>query len=490
MQASPVSQKSFLWQVPGRRISVDLRLSVVDQIAGEALDGMQTDGRGIEAGGLLLGRVRRDGGLPVVEVDEAEPIFCEHAAGPSLMLSASDRQSLEAQLKRRKGSVVGFYRTNTRREFAVTMEDVALMSWYFSRATDVFLLAHATREAPLRAAFVTWEGRSLAPNTPAEEFPFSSGALERRSHGLAAPPPPPAPPPRRAASRSGTWIAAGVIAAGVLGGAMFEKFRPSGAPSEPPTFTQRVARPAPVSPAPVSPAAVAPAPVSSPVADAVPPPAPPPKEEAPAEPATAPRPPDRAIVAESPARPILPPPAVTAPAMRSADRQLQEFVPPRAPRAPRAESGALPDLPAVAPPVASSLPQLVSAGSAPPPRVAVPPSVEEARSPVSVAVDAMSRVRGAKFVPPTAIRESRPQVPAALRQRLTRDVLINVRVYVDRTGKVEFAELLSDGTGENRELAALAVFASRRWQFAPATRDGKPEPAQAVLRFRFAPDGQ
>jgi TonB family protein len=66
--------------------------------------------------------------------------------------------------------------------------------------------------------------------------------------------------------------------------------------------------------------------------------------------------------------------------------------------------------------------------------------------------------------------------------------MVRVKVYVDRSGKVEYAELLSDGTGSNRELASLAVFAARRWQFAPANRAGKPVEAQAVLRFRFGPN--
>lgn len=512
MQASPVQQKSFLWNVPGKRVAVDLRLPIVDQIIGEAVEGMQSDGRGIEAGGLLLGRVRRDGGLTVVEINEAEPIYCEHVAGPSLMLSASDRQGLETRLKQRRGSVVGFYRTNTRREFAVTMEDVALMSWYFSRSTDVFLLAHTSREEPLRAAFVTWEGRSLGPKSPADEFPFTSAELERQSHELIAPVRTPPPPSRRKAIPAGPWIAAAVIAVGLAAGAMFEGLRPTGSAPTPPILGERVAPPKTVPP--TAEVAVRPEPPTAPALE----PEPPAVEETPAEAPPAPPEPKKTIVAERPApvpppqrvapapvavtkppapapsRTVTPPPVVTPQPARSADRHLQEFVPPPAPRAVRAETRAMADLPSVAPPVRTPAAPLLSVGAAPPPpapaaaKEVVAPAAAE--STVTVAVDAMSRVRAAKFVPPTAVRQARPQVPAELRQRITRDVLINVRVYVDRAGKVEFAELLSDGTGENRELAALAVFASRKWQFAPANRDGKPVPAQAVLRFRFAPDGR
>jgi TonB family protein len=110
---------------------------------------------------------------------------------------------------------------------------------------------------------------------------------------------------------------------------------------------------------------------------------------------------------------------------------------------------------------------------------------------VSVSVNAVTRGLGPKFVPPAALREVRPEVPPNLQSRLSRDVqMVRVKVYVDRAGNVQFAELLSNGTGDNRELASLAVFAARGWQFAPASRDGKPVDAQAVLRFRFGPKAE
>jgi TonB family protein len=105
-------------------------------------------------------------------------------------------------------------------------------------------------------------------------------------------------------------------------------------------------------------------------------------------------------------------------------------------------------------------------------------------SKVDVAVDPV-RVRDSKYRPPVALRQARPQVPAEIQRGLTREAIVNVRVYVDAAGKVEFAELLSDGTGANRDLAALAVFTSRRWEFEPASVNGKAVPGKAVIRYRF-----
>jgi hypothetical protein len=75
-----------------------------------------------------------------------------------------------------------------------------------------------------------------------------------------------------------------------------------------------------------------------------------------------------------------------------------------------------------------------------------------------------------------------------LRQRAGQEVAIDVKLYVDRAGKVDFAELLSNGTGANRDLASLAVFSSRHWEFSPAHLGDETVPAEVVLRFRFGPD--
>jgi hypothetical protein len=98
------------------------------------------------------------------------------------------------------------------------------------------------------------------------------------------------------------------------------------------------------------------------------------------------------------------------------------------------------------------------------------------------------RHRRTEFVPPRPVRDASPEVPPELRHRIQQEVPIDVKVYVDRAGKVEFAELLSNGSGSNRELASLAVFSSRHWEFSPAHLGDETVPAEVVLRFRFGPD--
>jgi hypothetical protein len=64
-------------------------------------------------------------------------------------------------------------------------------------------------------------------------------------------------------------------------------------------------------------------------------------------------------------------------------------------------------------------------------------------------------------------------------------VSLDVRVYINRSGKVDYAEMLSDLTAENRDLAALGVFDARHWEFTPARLAGHVVPSQLVLHYRY-----
>jgi TonB family protein len=471
MQASPAEHRSYLWHPTGKRLAVDLRLEVVDRLAAETLAGFDGPGRGIEIGGLLLGKTRRERGVTIVEVEDIEPIECEHAAGQSLMLSSPDRHALEARLRRRKSSVVGFYRSNTRREFAVTLEDVALLASYFSDHSNVFLLIHAVRDEPLSAGFVIWEGRAISAKTPWLVFPLDSAALAGHSRLIEpdAPVPVTPRPTRSRPSLSAGWVAAGLVIVGVTAGVLYD------------TSAREVAPPAAATRAATAP----PPPALQP-----PPPAPqpPPAVETSASIAIAPPPAAREALGAA-ATPVATP---TDTAHRTASEPLRAFTP-VTPVFPAPDPPVMTDAPALgALPPSQASPSLLAGIVTPTPLNPPerPPVVRPAPNAlVDVAVDPVP-VRMTKFRPPTPLRRPRPQVPGDVQRRITRDAIVNVRVYVDRAGKVEFAELLSDGTGANRELAAIAVFASRRWEFEPATVNGKAVPGKAVLRFRFAPEAR
>ena len=89
------------------------------------------------------------------------------------------------------------------------------------------------------------------------------------------------------------------------------------------------------------------------------------------------------------------------------------------------------------------------------------------------------------FVPPKPLREVRPTLTEREAAWVVRPVPVDVKVYVGENGKVEYAELLSNG--RRPELASVAVYAARRWTFAPARVGDETAPGEVILHFRFAP---
>jgi CheY-like chemotaxis protein len=93
--------------------------------------------------------------------------------------------------------------------------------------------------------------------------------------------------------------------------------------------------------------------------------------------------------------------------------------------------------------------------------------------------------RGPEFVPPRPVQETTPTVPEKLLSTLRTEVPLDVRVYINKSGKVDYAELLSDITAVNRGFASLAVFDARHWEFEPARSGTRIVPGRALLRYRF-----
>jgi hypothetical protein len=75
-------------------------------------------------------------------------------------------------------------------------------------------------------------------------------------------------------------------------------------------------------------------------------------------------------------------------------------------------------------------------------------------------------------------------------RNVPRIVTIDVKVYVNPAGKVDYSEALSTVAESDRDLAALAVFSARRWEFVPArTRDGA-VPSEVILHYQFGPSAR
>jgi TonB family protein len=146
--------------------------------------------RGLEIGGLLLGRVESDAGRPerpVVVIEDFEPVDSEHQHGPSWLLSPSDRLALQASLERWRSSPagglhpVGFFRSHTRPDFGFDAQDQEIFGGGERSGEPVFLLVRPSHsELPLAQIGIRL-GNAL---TGAATFPLSVHAL--RESGLLA----------------------------------------------------------------------------------------------------------------------------------------------------------------------------------------------------------------------------------------------------------------------------------------------------------------
>ena len=97
-------------------------------------------GRGAAVGGILLGRSEEN----EIVVDDLEPVLCEHRFGPFFRLSDSDRidwrETLQRIRQREEVPIGGWYRTDTRQEFALNEDDRELLETELQQYGDVILL--------------------------------------------------------------------------------------------------------------------------------------------------------------------------------------------------------------------------------------------------------------------------------------------------------------------------------------------------------------
>jgi len=91
--------------------------------------------------------------------------------------------------------------------------------------------------------------------------------------------------------------------------------------------------------------------------------------------------------------------------------------------------------------------------------------------------------QGDRFVPARPVHQVAPKAPPKIVRELASEMPVDVKVYIDETGRVARAEPLA--TDEEHELTKLARTAAHLWKFAPARLDDEPVPSEMVLHFVF-----
>jgi outer membrane biosynthesis protein TonB len=516
----------YVWNEPDRPISLHLTGDVIDRLGVEAMEAYQSiPDRGLEVGGLLLGRVEGES----VHITGHQPV-------------GSDQETFEAARSQHLDAV-GAYRTATSEEDVLLKEDeVEFFRRHFSQGDCVYLLICPVTGS---ATFYLPENDTLRP---VHEFPFRRSELAARPQQitpvvLESYPP---PPPRSRQNSLLWWIRGGAVLLGMLvGAAAYRSLHP---PSKPVPAVSR----APASPVPVAPPVPARLPltaqwdggsilvrwdatspqirnaskatlyiedhnhqsqlvldqnelnagvirywprshqvnfrlrVTGPISavDETIEVAGGPRNSAPPEPVRRGTPSDTDAVAPPPPQP--PPQAVARQggAARSAAAEEPLVVRPSpfnpAPKSPEPTVAPTP-VPAapVPPPARSPEPEV---------RIAVEPSGGSRVDNMIGHIPLLRRLKKGSqaYVPPSATHQVRPVLTARDKRALTGPVSVDVRVFIGNTGQVRDVELMRDG--HHPDFAYLALVAARRWEFSPAQAGSEKVRSEVILHFKFLPE--
>jgi TonB family protein len=174
----------FRWELPGKPIAIHLSLDLVDRLERETIEAFKAvTKRGSEIGGILLGR-SASAGRRIVLVEDFEHVECDYARGPLYMLAEEDGARFEQVLARARArtgglSVVGFFRSNTRRDLALDDEDATVLDANFPDPAHVCLLVKPFAMKPSTAALFFREDGRFAVREPYETFAFRRAELEK-----------------------------------------------------------------------------------------------------------------------------------------------------------------------------------------------------------------------------------------------------------------------------------------------------------------------
>ncbi|HEY6989100.1 MAG TPA: hypothetical protein VH369_11980 [Bryobacteraceae bacterium] len=159
-----------VWTAPDSSSTVTYSLSVFHEIDFAVNEGYRKISHGgVEVGGLLFGVLEENG----PQIDAFRPVACDHASGPSFVLSEGDVERLAAQLDAAASDPelsalkpVGWFLSRTRSPLQLLERDLALFDRFFPEPRTVTVLVKPERFQPTRFTFLVRdrEGK-LAPGS-------------------------------------------------------------------------------------------------------------------------------------------------------------------------------------------------------------------------------------------------------------------------------------------------------------------------------------
>jgi hypothetical protein len=145
------------WRVPECAFSIEYSPAVVEEIRQIVMEAFfSLPHGGAEVGGVLYGSSESGH----VRILAFRPLPCEHAFGPSFVLSEKDHAALRellgagsVELKAQGLMPAGWYHSHTRSQIFLSTQDTEIHNRYFPNALQVALVVRPHPMRPMRAGF-------------------------------------------------------------------------------------------------------------------------------------------------------------------------------------------------------------------------------------------------------------------------------------------------------------------------------------------------
>jgi hypothetical protein len=198
--ALPTAVQPFcVWTCGSRQFAIHLLPDVLERLGIEAWTALKrVPGRGLEIGGVLLGRVDTSGDSTTFWVHGFQSVESEYRSGPSYLLSEFDLAQLRKEIEKSGPESIGIFRSQTRSEqLSLAETDVETIVGCFGSGDALFLLLGS---APVMAAFfIRMDGEIHRVH----EFALASSLatlMNLKQRRPSAPIQPPPPPPNSSTS--------------------------------------------------------------------------------------------------------------------------------------------------------------------------------------------------------------------------------------------------------------------------------------------------
>jgi hypothetical protein len=147
-----------IWTAPGASTTVTYSLPLFHEIDFAVNEGYRKIPHGgVEVGGLLFGTVEKDG----TRIEAFRPIACDHASGPSFMLSEGDLERLVVQLDTAASDPelaslkpVGWFLSRTRSPLQLIERELVLFDYFFPEPGMLTVMVKPERFQPTRFTFL------------------------------------------------------------------------------------------------------------------------------------------------------------------------------------------------------------------------------------------------------------------------------------------------------------------------------------------------